>query len=60
MLIQQGRVAEGTADNVFIVRAGSVLTPPTSEGALEGITRNLIMQCAAQSGIEGREAALAP
>lgn len=43
LLNAQGRVAEGTADNVFIVRNGRLLTPPCSEGALEGITRDLVL-----------------
>ncbi len=55
LLNAQGRVAEGTADNVFIVRDGRLLTPPCSEGALEGITRELVLQLAQDSGIETRE-----
>lgn len=60
MLNLQGRVAEGTADNVFIVRDGKLMTPPTSDGALEGITRSLIMQLATQRGIAACESSLAP
>ena len=55
LLNAQGRVAEGTADNVFIVRNGRLLTPPCSEGALEGITRELVLQLAHDNGIETRE-----
>jgi len=55
LLNGQGRVAEGTADNVFIVRNGRLLTPPCSEGALEGITRELVLQLARDNGIETRE-----
>ncbi|OHX37009.1 branched-chain-amino-acid transaminase [Methylomonas sp. LWB] len=55
LLNAQGRVAEGTADNVFIVRNGRLLTPPCSEGALEGITRELVLQLALDHGIEIRE-----
>jgi len=55
LLNAQGRVAEGTADNVFIVRDGCLLTPPCSEGALEGITRELVLQLARDNGIETRE-----
>jgi len=55
LLNAQGRVAEGTADNVFIVRDGCLLTPPCSEGALEGITRVLVLQLARDNGIETRE-----
>jgi len=60
LLNAQGRVAEGTADNIFIVRRGELLTPPVIEGALEGITRNTLLELAAQAGIRAREAPLAP
>lgn len=52
LLNAQGRVAEGTADSIFIVRGGRLLTPPCSEGALEGITRELVLQLARDRGIE--------
>ncbi|WGS87236.1 branched-chain-amino-acid transaminase [Methylomonas sp. UP202] len=55
LLNGQGRVAEGTADNIFIVRNGRLLTPPCSEGALEGITRELVLKLAQDNGIETRE-----
>lgn len=51
LLNAQGRVAEGTADNIFIVRGGTLMTPPCSEGALEGITRELILASAEEQGI---------
>ncbi len=51
LLNAQGRVAEGTADNLFIVRSGTLMTPPASEGALEGITRELILDLAQAEGI---------
>jgi branched-chain amino acid aminotransferase len=60
MLNAQGRLAEGTADNVFIVRNANLVTPPTSDGALEGITRNLIMELAEQRGLTVSESPLAP
>ncbi|MDD2760334.1 MAG: branched-chain-amino-acid transaminase [Methylomonas sp.] len=52
LLNAQGRVAEGTADNIFIVRNGRLLTPPCSEGAPEGITRDLVLELAQADGIE--------
>ncbi|MGY6275132.1 branched-chain-amino-acid transaminase [Methylomonas sp. MgM2] len=55
LLNAQGRVAEGTADNIFIVRNACLLTPPCSEGALEGITRELVLQLAQAEGIETSE-----
>lgn len=51
MLNMQGNVAEATGDNLFLVRDGALSTPPTSEGALPGITRRTIMDCAAALGI---------
>lgn len=60
MLNAQGFVAEGTADNVFIVKDGVLLTPPACDGALEGITRGLVMELAQELGIAAREATLAP
>ncbi len=46
MLNHQGHVAECTADNIFIVRDGEILTPDPIEGALDGITRQVVMECA--------------
>ncbi|MDD2762005.1 MAG: branched-chain-amino-acid transaminase [Methylomonas sp.] len=54
LLNAQGRVAEGTADNIFIVRNACLLTPPCSEGALEGITREMILALADAAGIKVR------
>jgi len=42
-----GHVAEATADNVFIVKNGRVLTPPVLAGALPGITRHSVLELAA-------------
>ena len=39
MLNEQGYVAECTGDNIFIVKNGSITTPPVTAGALDGITR---------------------
>ncbi|MES9852818.1 MAG: branched-chain-amino-acid transaminase [Candidatus Thiodiazotropha sp. L084R] len=60
LLNQAGRVAEGTADNLFIVTGGKLLTPPVIEGALEGVTRNLVISLAMQAGITTAECPLAP
>lgn len=43
MLNHEGNVAECTADNIFVVRDGVVLTPGTADGILEGITRKVII-----------------
>jgi branched-chain amino acid aminotransferase len=44
MLNHLGNVAECTADNIFVVRGGTVLTPTTADGILEGVTRKVILQ----------------
>ena len=58
MLNHKGEVAECTGDNVFVVRAGRLLTPPPDAGILEGITRNAVMELADSAGINCREATL--
>src|ERR1035437_3658592 len=52
MLNAEGFVAECTGDNIFIVKEGCLLTPPLSAGALYGITRQVVMELAAQSGLK--------
>ncbi|MGZ4869602.1 MAG: branched-chain amino acid transaminase [Halobacteriota archaeon] len=42
-LTKDGFVSEGSGENVFLVRRGTVLTPPPSDDILEGITRTAIM-----------------
>lgn len=46
MLNREGFVAECTADNIFIVKHKRVLTPSGSNGALDGITKNTVLQIA--------------
>ena len=58
MLNHKGEVAECTGDNIFVVRAGKLLTPPPDAGILEGITRNAVMELAHRAGIDCREATL--
>ncbi|MCB1875539.1 MAG: branched-chain-amino-acid transaminase [Chromatiales bacterium] len=60
LLNDRGAVAEGTADNLFIVSDGVLLTPPATEGALAGITRQTVLELAAGAGIAAREALLTP
>lgn len=43
MLNEAGYVCEGTAENLFVIRDGILSTPPTSDGALEGITRDTVL-----------------
>ncbi len=46
MLNKDGYVAECTGDNIFIIRGKKLITPPTWVGALEGITRAVVMEIA--------------
>ncbi|MBM4002333.1 MAG: branched-chain-amino-acid transaminase [Planctomycetes bacterium] len=58
MLNHKGEVAECTGDNIFLVRGGQLLTPPTDAGILEGITRAAVMELATGAGILVRELSL--
>ncbi|MCR6656877.1 MAG: branched-chain-amino-acid transaminase [Opitutus sp.] len=58
MLNDQGYIAECTADNIFIIHRGEILTPAASQGALKGITRDTILNLAAELGVPAREANL--
>lgn len=51
MLNSEGYVSECTGDNVFIIKAGQMFTPPLSAGALYGITRSVVMEIARESSI---------
>jgi len=55
MLNAQGYVAEGSSDNIFIVKRGVVYTPPTWVGALEGITRGAIIELCGKLGLPLKE-----
>jgi branched-chain amino acid aminotransferase len=46
VLTREGHISEGSAENVFMVRDGVLITPPVNENILEGITRKTIMQLA--------------
>ncbi|MEA5076441.1 MAG: branched-chain amino acid transaminase [Coriobacteriia bacterium] len=50
MLNEEGRVCEGTGENLFIIRDEVISTPPVSDGILEGITRDSIMVIADNLG----------
>jgi branched-chain amino acid aminotransferase len=59
MLNHQGRVAECTADNIFIVKSGAIRTPALLEGALGGVTRGAVLDLAREAGIPNEETMLA-
>jgi len=52
MLNADGFVAEGSGENLFLVRDGVVTTPPISAGVLEGITRDTVMTLLEEEGYE--------
>ncbi|MBN2702918.1 MAG: branched-chain-amino-acid transaminase [Pontiellaceae bacterium] len=59
MLNHKGEVAEASGDNVFVVKNGILFTPPVTCGALEGLTRNKVIEIARKAGYEVREIPLA-
>lgn len=50
MLNSQGKVSEGSAENIFIVKDGMIQTPPLTAGILEGITRDSVIQIIEENG----------
>ena len=55
LLNEEGYVADGSGENVFVVRDGVLYTPPTTASCLPGITRASVIRMAAVLGIEVRE-----
>lgn len=53
-----GLLSEGAGENLFLIKRGKLLTPPSSAGILAGITRDTVMTLAADLGIEVEERAL--
>ena len=51
VLTNDGHVSEGSAENLFMVRGGTLVTPPVSDNILEGIVRASIMRIAGDLGI---------
>ena len=56
----RGELAECSQSNFFLVRQGVVLTPPTTAGLLEGITRAFLFELAGDEGLEMRFETLVP
>jgi branched-chain amino acid aminotransferase len=52
LLNEQGFVADGSGENIFVVKDGRLITPPMSASILEGITRATIIELAADEGLE--------
>lgn len=55
MMNAEGYVTEGSSDNIFIVKRGVIYTPPTYMGALEGITRQAIIDICHRIGYTIKE-----
>jgi branched-chain amino acid aminotransferase len=55
MLNAEGFVGECSADNLFVVKHGMLLTPSPQDGALEGITRGALLELAGEARIPARE-----
>lgn len=60
MLNQEGIVTECTVSNVFFARHGRLHTPSLACGILEGVTRGIVIQLAAESGLAVEEGAFPP
>lgn len=58
LLNETGMVAEGSGENVFIVREDELITPPLSDGCLAGITRDSVIKIARDAGYTVREHSL--
>jgi len=52
LLNEAGYVADGSGENLFIVRDGTIITPPVQASILEGITRASIIELAREEGLE--------
>ncbi len=59
-LDKNGFVSEGVGENIFIVKNGRILTPPTCSGALPGITAQVVTKLAAKLGLEVTESNVTP
>jgi len=55
VLTSEGHVSEGSAENLFMVRGGTLITPPVTDEILEGITRAGIFEIAGYLGIPVKE-----
>lgn len=58
MLNRDGHVSEGSGENLFVVRGGTVFTPPLGAGILDGITRDSVSTLLREDGVEVVEAAV--
>ena len=50
MLNHQGKVSEGSAENIFVIKNNQIITPPLTAGILEGITRDSVIELIEENG----------
>jgi branched-chain amino acid aminotransferase len=55
MMDSSGHVAEGTGQNLFVVKGRTLRTPPLYAGILAGVTRSVVMQLAGEAGHSVKE-----
>src|SRR5215204_7673410 len=58
MLDSAGSVAEGSGQNIFVVKHGKLATPPAYAGILKGVTRDVVLELALQAGYKVKETML--
>jgi branched-chain amino acid aminotransferase len=58
MLDSSGSVAEGSGQNLFVVKKGILRTPPASAGILKGVTRDVVLELAREAGLPAEEVPL--
>ena len=58
MLDSAGAVAEGSGQNIFVVKGGLLRTPPPFAGILKGVTRDVVIEIAAEAGYPVEESIL--
>jgi branched-chain amino acid aminotransferase len=58
MLDSEGHVAEGSGQNIFVVKKGRISTPPAYAGILKGVTRDVVMELARGAGYDVQETML--
>jgi len=56
IMLRNGLVTEGSASNVFVIKAGEIVTPPKAELLLGGVTRDLVLELSRMHGLPVREA----
>jgi branched-chain amino acid aminotransferase len=55
MLNEAGYVTEATADNIFVIKGGALVTPPAYLGLLKGVTRGVVLEIARILGMDASE-----